>query len=305
MKGRRWNRWRYKLREYGTGYVFLLPWLVGFCAFMAFPIGWSFYLSFNTVNISPSGFVYQFTGLSNFHYALFVDNQYVPEMVGFFLQLILMVPIILVFSLLISLLLNQRFKGRFFFRALFFLPVIFSTGQIITEFFNAGVGSLPGTGGQAVGASVSSQYDIVQVLLHVLPPILSGPVQTVFSMIIIILWYSGVQILLFVAAYQTIPRSVYEAVTIDGASPWASFWTITLPALAPFVGLNALYTMVDLFTFPFNPITGLIQQNMFNSMTGYGYASALAWLYFLVIAVFTAFILWVLARSTRVRRSYS
>lgn len=275
------------------GYLFMLPWIIGFSVFMAFPIGWSLYLSFNKVRLTGEGFKYQWIGLQNFKDALFKDNEYSVQIIAFFQQMLLILPVIIIFSLLIAILLNQNFPGRFIFRAIFFLPVIFSTGQVLTELFQQGAGDVP----------FVSQYGIDTFVLENVNKSLADPIIEFLSMMILILWSSGVQILIFIAGFQTVSRSIYEAVRIDGASPWESFWKITLPSVVPFIALNLLYTTVDLFTFPLNPVMEQIRKNMFNASTGYGYASALAWLYFLLIVILIGFILWFLNSANRSRRS--
>lgn len=283
---------RFMWKSRGTAYLFMLPWIIGFCAFMAFPIGWSLYLSFQKVKLSGAGlFTYEFIGLQNFKDALLKDNEYPIELLTFFQQMIFMIPVIIIFSLLVAVMLNQPFKGRFIYRAIFFLPVIFSTGQVLTELFQQGAGNVP----------FLSQYGADAFIKAHFSPGMAGTITELLSMMILILWSSGVQILIFIAGFQTIPKSIYEAVRIDGASPWSSFWKITLPGIKPFIGLNLLYTMVDLFTFPFNPVMEQIKRNMFNVSTGYGYASALAWFYFLLIMLLIAIILWFLGRSARER----
>ncbi|GGD51326.1 carbohydrate ABC transporter permease [Paenibacillus nasutitermitis] len=289
-KARAFYRWR----GHAVGYLFMLPWLIGFCAFMAFPIGWSLYLCFQKVSLSGAGlFNYQYVGLQNFKDALFKDNEYTIQMIAFFQQMILMLPIIIIFALLVAILLNQNFKGRFVYRAIFFLPVIFSTGQVLNELFQQGAGDVP----------FLSQYGVDSLVKANFSGALADTAADILGKIILILWSSGVQILIFIAGFQTISKSIYEAVRIDGASPWSSFWKITLPGIKPFIGLNLLYTMVDLFTFPFNPVMAQIKSNMFNISTGYGYASALAWFYFLLIVILLGLILWFMGSSNKERRS--
>jgi len=109
---------------------------------------------------------------------------------------------------------------------------------------------------------------------------------------LVILWYSGVQMLLLIAGMQSINPSTYEAAHIDGAGKWEILWTITLPGLMPFLFICVIYTIVDQFTASFNPILEVITHHSINMSTGYGYASAIAWLYFLVIlAILTLVIL--------------
>ncbi len=295
-RSRRRAKFRYQWRSRGQAYLFMLPWMIGFCVFMAFPIGWSLYLTFQKVNLTGSGsFAYRFVGLQNFKDALLKDNEYPIQLLTFFQQMILMLPIIIVFSLLVSLMLNQKFKGRFVYRAIFFLLVVFSTGQVLIELFQQGAGNVP----------FLTQYGIDGYIKDNFSPSTAAMMTQLLGMMILILWSSGVQILIFIAGFQTIPKAIYEAVRIDGASPWASFWKITLPGIKPFIGLNLLYTMVDLFTFPFNPVMEQIRSNMFNVSTGYGYASALAWFYFLLIVVMIALILWFLNRTGRNKEEWT
>lgn len=289
----RLDKFLYKWKEYGTGYMFMLPWIIGFSVFMSFPIGWSLWLSFNKVRLSSTGFIYEWVGLRNFKEALFLDNEYSVELLTFFRDMLVMIPIIIIFSLSIAILLNQNFPGRFIYRAVFFLPVIFSTGEVLNELFTQGAGDVP----------FISQYGIDTLITQYVSPVYANPILSILSMIIIILWSSGVQILIFIAGFQTISKSIYEAVRIDGASPWSSFWKITLPGIVPFIALNLLYTMVDLFTFTFNPVIDLIRFHMFRPATGYGYASALAWLYFFLIMILIAFILWFVSSSNKRRRN--
>lgn len=288
-KARAASRFLYRWKDYGVGYLFMLPWIIGFSVFMAFPIIWSFSISFTKVSFTPTGFKYVWIGLDNFRDALMKDNEYPIELFAFFQEMIVMVPIIIIFAYFVSIFLNQNFPGRFVFRAIFFLPVIFATGQVLIELFNQGAGELP----------FMDQYGVEALLNEYVSPQFIKPVTNILRLSVIILWYSGVQILIFIAGFQTIPRSTYEAVRIDGASPWESFWKITAPAMTPFVALNTIYTIVDLFTFPLNPVMEQVRKNMFKVDTGYGYASALAWLYFFIVMVLLAIVMGVMTRSAR------
>jgi ABC-type sugar transport system permease subunit len=285
----------YHSKRYGIGLLFMLPWLIGFGVFVAIPVGWSLFMSFHKVSVVPGGFKYVWLGWQNYRDAFVKDNVFPIELITYFEQMLLMVPIIVIFALLISLMLNQRFPGRFLYRALFFLPVIFATGQVLTELFNQGAGDIP----------FLEQYNLEPIVREYIGAEFAKTVMNVLGIVILILWYSGVQILIFIAGFQTISTSIYEAVRIDGASPWDSFWKITLPACVPFISLNVLYTIIDLFTFPLNPVLKHVKDNMFKIDTGYGYASALAWIYFAFIFVLIALVLWLFERSMKTRRARS
>ncbi|WP_247741027.1 carbohydrate ABC transporter permease [Cohnella sp. LGH] len=259
-------------KEALRGYLFLLPWMMGIVMFVAYPLIYSFFISFQKVGVKNdgSGLKYDFVGMDNYKHAFVVDNVFPIEMFLFMREVMLVVPITVLFALLISILLNQKFKGRMLFRAVFFLPVIFASGQVLLELFNQGQGSLP----------LVERYNLADIIYDVLPLTAAGTVMDLLSKFVIILWFSGVQIILFLAAFQTIPRTTYEAAQIDGATPWESFWKITFPAIAPFIILNLIYTLVEQSSNPFNPILSHILKNTTDANTGYGYASALGWIYF-------------------------
>ena len=135
---------------------------------------------------------------------------------------------------MIAVLLNQPIKGRGAFRSIFFLPVIISSGPVINELITQGAG----------GANIFESYGFISIIENTLNPALSGPIINVFSEIIIIFWFSGVQILIFLAGLQKVDRQIYEAARVDGAGPWESFWKITLPSLSSLIFVNVIYTVV-------------------------------------------------------------
>lgn len=270
------------------GSLFIAPWVLGFLLFMAFPIGYSFYMSFHRVQILATGIEANFVGW-DFYRAILLENGSVlyNDLIPFLSEVVIMIPIIIIFSLLIAIILNQKFAGRLAFRTVFFLPVIFTTGQVILEFIAQGEG----------GLDFLSRYNVNALLASNLPELWANAIIRIMESFILILWYSGVQILIFLAGRQTISASIYEASRIDGANPWETFWKITLPGMIPFIFLNLIYTIVDLFTFPTNPIIAKV------NTSNYGLSSALAWIYFTIILVFLACILLVFHRVTRNYRS--
>lgn len=282
MKPRR--RWAITLSRF-EGLLFLSPWLFGFFAFMVFPIGFSLYMSFNQVRVTPQGLDLQYKGLTYYKAILFQNGSVLYDhLIPFLRQALLMIPIIVIFALLVAIMLNHDFKGRAIFRTIFFLPVIFSSGEIIQEFYNQGEGAL----------GFLEQYDLTSYIQMALPPSWAGTVTRVLDSFVLILWYSGVQILIFLAGRQTISKTVYEAARIDGASPWEAFWKITLPGMVPFIFLNTIYTVVDLFTYPWNPIIQRVKAN-----SEYGPSSALIWIYFMIILIFLGLIMLIFRRVTR------
>lgn len=238
-------------------------------------------MSFHRVKVTVNGIETIPNGVEYYREILFADGGLLyDDLIPFLREAAVMIPIILIFSLLIAILLNQQFWGRTFFRVVFFLPVIFSSGQIILEFIKQGEGTL----------SFVESLRIDSYIIEYVPKTWVEPINHVISSFVLVLWYSGVQILIFLAGRQTISSSVYEAARIDGADPWNTFWKITLPGLIPFIFLNLIFTVVDLFTFPTNPIISKV------TTANYGLSSALAWIYFMIVLVFIGIVMLLYSR---------
>jgi len=169
----------------------------------------------------------------------------------------------------------MKIFGKGFLRTIFFLPVIIISGPVMKEFIEQGVTSIQGV----------DNIWFVQRLLATMPTFLSTLLSTLIQSFIMILWFSGVQILIFLSALQKIDRPVYEAAQIDGASKWESFWKITLPNLRSIIVINIIYTIIAFSTFTLNDVIVMIQDSIFSATAGLGYASALAWIYFVVLVL--------------------
>ncbi|MBU1093818.1 MAG: sugar ABC transporter permease [Firmicutes bacterium] len=263
------------LRENLIGYSFISIWILGFLVFMLYPFITSIIYSLSEVKILGTGIEFTFQWFENFRNIFQLEEgfAFVEALISFLKELVFQVPIIIVFSVLIAVLLNQPIKGRGIFRSIFFLPVIISSGPVINELISQGAG----------GANIFESYGFISIIENTLNPALAAPIVSVFSQIIIIFWFSGVQILIFLAGLQKVDRQIYEAARVDGAGPWESFWKITLPSLSNLVFINIIYTIVLLATFSENAVIVSIKSNMFNINTGYGMASAMAWVYFIVV----------------------
>ncbi|MFC4810483.1 carbohydrate ABC transporter permease [Paenibacillus sp. GCM10023250] len=269
-------------REAMIGYALVLPWIAGFLLFMAYPLYFSLFMSFNKVAVTPDGIKTTYVGGANYKEAFLTDPEFIQQLLLFVKSTVLMIPIVIVFSLFVALLINQPIRGRQLFRAIFFLPVVITSGEVVQELFSQGAATIP----------LMDQSGVIDYLKTSLPGAWSNPLIAVIDKFILILWYSGVQILIFLAALQKVNPQVYEAAAIDGASPWVSFWKVTLPEVKPFILVNLIYTTVDLFTNTFGDVIALIQQNMFQVDTGFGYSSALAWIFFAVILAVLLIVAW-------------
>lgn len=262
------------------GYLFISLWAVGFLTFQAWPFIQSFWLSFNSVDMM-AGFSLQWVGLENYREAFFIDERFVPTLLEVLRDMALDVPIILVFSLFTAFLVNQDLRGRVFFRAVFFLPVVIASGEVLQLLYP----QLADTGHTLGSDTVSRGLDIPGVAYMYLPPNIADLLLDTLNRLTLILWRSGIQILLFLAGLQGISSSLYEAARCDGASDWEVFWKITLPMLSPIFLVNVIYSIVDSFTDRFNPMLFLIKDAAFTGQFKLGYAAAMGWVYFLVIFV--------------------
>ena len=260
-------------RKY-IGYIFVLPWVIGFAIFTAFPMAHSIYLSFNRVMFTADAIVTEPIGLGNFREAISTDITFIREVGSFSIVSMVAIPAIVIIALAIALLLNQDIRARGLFRTIFFMPVIISSGPVIERLMDMGVTTLP----------TLSDYSFY-VFLTMADNIAASALAFVLDNVITLLWFSGVQVLVFIAGLTKLDGQVLEAARVDGASTWEIFWKITLPSLSPIIVINIVYTTVMFAQSALNPIIGHISNNMFDIHTGFGYSSALAWLYFIVISL--------------------
>ncbi len=266
---------RLERSEAKAGLIFIIPWLIGASVFLAYPLVMSLWYALNNIRITPVGKTFIFKGYGNFTEILLADAEFPVELVDYVLSTVLSAPIIVVFALIIAMMLNQNIKGKGFFRLIFFLPVIIVSGPILGMLTEQGAGSISAIDVQAISTAIED----------VLPDMIAEPIAELFGNMITVLWYSGVQILIFLSGLQKIDKSMYEAAKIDGGSGWECFWKITLPNLKSMILLNTIYTIVFISNNNQNPIIELIKASMFSGTKekGYGYASAMAWLYTIVV----------------------
>ena len=281
-------------RKARTGYLFILPFIIGFIAFMIIPLIQSFRMTFSNVivGIGNGGFVLEFTGLSNIKKALLVDPEFTRMLTDELTKMAVQVPTTLIVSFFMALLLNQAIKGRGLVRAVFFLPVILSSGVLVGLEYNNSLLS----GMQEYISNNTQTSDITAVLEKILSNsgfgerflnVVYDIVNNVYDVVIA----SGIQIIIFLSGLQTISKSMYEAATIEGCTAWESFWKITLPMVSSVILVNVIYTIVDFFMKTDSDVMTKISDTMVQKMD-YGFSSAMAWIYFaaviLIIAIFSA-----------------
>jgi ABC-type sugar transport system permease subunit len=264
-------------REARYGYLFVAPWIIGVIAFLIYPLIQSFYYMWYNIRITPLGTKFTFVGTGNFTQIWMENPEFPQQLVTYIWQTIVEVPVITVFALLIAMMLNSKIKLKGFFRLVFFLPVIIVSGPVMNMLVSEGASSIPAMNTQSV----------VSALDTFLPSSAASSIGELFSNMIMILWYSGVQILIFLSALQKVDPAMYEAAKIDGGSGWECFWKITLPTIKPMILLNAVYTVIFLSGNEQNELINMIEDAMFSGTKekGYGYASAMAWMYAVVITL--------------------
>ncbi|MBU0996824.1 MAG: sugar ABC transporter permease [Firmicutes bacterium] len=265
------------VRQNLIGWSFLSIWVIGFLIFTMIPLFTSLYYSMSKVVLSGEGIQVTFVWFDNYK-QIFSSSEgfnFLQSVSDFAIEILFKVPIITVFAIIIAVMLNQDMKGRGFFRAIYFLPVIIASGPVINQLVYQGAATIP----------LIEEMGILDFINNTFTEALARPIANIFSELIVILWFSGVQILLFIAALQKIDRATYEAAMIDGAGPWESFWKITIPALKSMVLVSVIFTIINLATFSENDAIQHIKTNMFALETGFGFSSAIAWLYFIALAI--------------------
>lgn len=269
-------------RQAFYGFLFIGLWLLGYMFFTFYPVINSFWLTFNTAYFHiDHGVQTTWVGFSNYAQVL-RDQNVLPLYVSYLGRMLLSVPLIVVFSILIAILVNQPLKGKGIWRTIFFLPVVISTGPVIGELSAQGATSL---------ASIEDN-GALQFIIENLGTWIANPIEALMNSLLLILWYAGIPILIFLASLQKIDQSIYEAASIDGASPWDSFWKITLPALKPFISVTIIYVVVSMSLFvETGGILDQARQHMLlgapdnNLYNGFGYSATIAWIYFILMVL--------------------
>ncbi len=292
-------------RKARAGWVFVLPFVIGFIVIYLPIVIESIRYSFNTIEMLPGGgFNLVPAGWANYEYALLTDPDFVQVLVKGLGDIVFDIPMILIFSLFMAVLLNQKMAGRAVFRAIFFIPVIISTGIVDEinaantqfDYMDSAEGIEDGSG-QSAASEIVSSMDVEQMFSGM--AVGQGLVEYVaqaINNIYDIVNRSGVQMLIFLAGLQSISPAIYESVQIDGATSWETFWKITFPMISPMILVNAVYTVIDSFTAGSNQVMQYISKAY--EQTSNVVSTAMAWMYFLIVigiialvaAVFSAFV---------------
>lgn len=274
-------------RKARVGWLFVLPFILGFVCIYLPIIKDSIWFTFNNLHIIPTGgFELEFSRLDNYKDALFDDPKFVQTLVSGIGELVIDIPAILLFSLFMAVLLNQKMVGRAAFRAIFFLPVILATGfmtsiSLMDTVSDSMAGGIDTGGGESAAGEFLSVMDLEAVFENMkVGQGLAKYVAQMVNKIYDIVNRSGVQMLIFLSGLQSISPAIYEACRIDGASGWETFWKITFPMISPMILVNAVYTIIDAFTTEDNLVMTYIQSTSSEDVRG-----AMSWLYFLIVMI--------------------
>lgn len=288
-----------------NGYLFILPWLIGFICFYARSLFMSVQFSLSELTVNPGGgYSLRFVGFDNFLYAFRVHGSFKQILTTSVGDMLIDVPLITFFSLFMAILLNKKFRGRTLVRAIFFLPVILNSGAIMDamelarNMMSGGISNASAELAEAAsGSGVSLEYYFQMFGNLGVPEVVIEYISGAVNRISDIINASGVQIIIFIAALQSIPGSMYEVAKIEGATTYETFWKVTFPMVMPHIITNVVYTVVD--SFAESDVVDLAYKTAFTD-NNYGLSSVMS----LVSTVVTCLILVIVCRFIQKRTFY-
>ncbi len=260
------------------GRMFVLLWEIGILLFVLVPAIQSIIYSFSDVTTTDYGLSTSFAGFKNYIYIIKTDPKYLTYVGESFTEMLYSLPSIVVISMIIGIILNGNFKGRLFYRALYFLPVIIATGVVIEWINKCTNPSLTNAG---VDSTTQDMLDVSEVMTLIgIEGKFVDYFQMAISGIFDLVWASGIQIVLVIAGLQSIPESLYEVSKVEGATKWEEFWFITFPMLSRATVLIIVFTMVELLMDKTNTVMSYAYTLM--STLNYSESSAMIWVYILI-----------------------
>jgi len=291
-----------KKKQAIQGYMYITPWIIGFIVFGAIQLFTSIRMSlaeraYYVVDEASNTSVFTMKGFSLTQFIqIFKDNPtHVTTILDTLKDVLIVIPLVIVFSLVLALLLKKPIKGRGIFRTIFFIPVILLSGNLLGYFSQYGLLVMPEAASSKIVSTISFYF----------PEGIANIISFAFSKIILILWLSGVQTIIFLSGLNKIDKTVYEAAAIEGANGWDSFWKITLPSISGLITINIIYTTVIYCNLSNNALVSLINSTMLNASFGRDYAAALSWILFfvelLVIGIYSLIIKLIFKRGGRTK----
>ena len=280
------------------GYVFLIPWIIGLTFFFLVPILMTLYWSVNDVEAVAMGLNINFVGFKNylnlFTTQMLGTKTFLEVLSSSLIEMLVNVPVIFIFSLLLAVVLNTKFKGHQIFKAIFFIPVIYNSTVISL--------ALRGSFGLTMDSSIASYSNMAGTINNFLLNLGFGEGLITFlissvNRIFTITTRSGIQILIFIAALQGVPKHLYEAAKIEGATAYDCFCKITVPMLARMFLPVLIYSIVD--SFAYSELIRIMTIDSTGAKIPYGIASSIAVVYFLINFMVIGLIALILRRTLK------
>uniref|UniRef100_UPI00405789A4 carbohydrate ABC transporter permease n=1 Tax=Acetatifactor sp. TaxID=1872090 RepID=UPI00405789A4 len=268
----------FQRRQDKYGYIFMAPWIIGFIVFTFIPFIMTAYLSFTDVVQDIRGFNITFVGIKNYREAFLVNTEFTPALVAFLGMIIPYTLVIVIMAFILAMMLNSIVKGKSLFRTIYFLPVVVLSGPVMYQLMNLEP--------EIEGQVNQLYYTFVIRMIYSYSPVLADAMVSLFDNLSIILWFTGIPIVLFINGLQKINPSLYEAARIDSATSWQILWKITMPIIRPTALIVSIFTIVQLGAMDnINPVLTIIKAMTANTAGGFGYAATLSWVYSLIILV--------------------
>lgn len=286
----------FQRRQDKYGYLFMLPWILGFLVFTMIPFVMTIYLSFTEVKQDIRGFNITFTGIYNYRQVFLVNTDFTPALVSFLGMILPYTMVVVIMSFILAMLLNTVVRGKAVYRTIYFLPVVVLSGPVMYQLMNL----TPQAEGQ-----VNELYDSFLIrMIQSYSPRGAGAMVSLFDNLSVILWFTGIPIVLFINGLQKINPSLYEAARIDSATGWQILWKITMPIIRPTALIVTVFTIVQLGGMDtINPVLVMIKERTANTSGGFGYAATISWVYSLVVLLIigAAFVLF---RERKVKETH-
>lgn len=298
MKNKKTLSLSFEKKQKIAGYLFVLPIILGALVLFMPNLIKTIVFSFNEINLSGDGYTLGWKGFDYYYKVLFVNADFIQYVIRSFGEMIVYVPTIIIFSLFMASVLNQKFKGRVIARAIFFLPVVLATGIVTkTDMAYDLVATLTGRdlmdeGSKQLFGMSSFLYSLnfSESLTEIVVNAANGIENIINS--------SGMQIFILLAAFQEIPLSSYEAAAVEGCSKWETFWKITIPSVKNQIVVTAIYTVIDIFTKTDNELFNYIYDIAFAG-NQYSEAMAMYVTYLLSLGIMLAIVMFTFSRIAK------
>lgn len=271
----------YEKRQNRLGYGFMLPWIIGFMIFTLVPFAVTIVLSFCNVSTDITGYNITFAGWSNYYTAFFRNTEFVPALGEFIAMVVPYTFVIIIVSFFMAYLLNKIEVGKGLMRTIYFLPVIIMSGPVMSQILDKADDAVQMA--QGMGTGYSDVFILEMIRSY--SPQAARFMGDVFEQLTMILWFTGIPIVLFVSGLQRINISLYEAARIDMANEWQILWKITIPMIKPTALVATIFTIAQLGTYDTSAIYALIKTATANTNGGFGFAATYSWIYCIIVLI--------------------